>query len=531
MENKINCKALLLIDGAALEKYILSQKEEYIPQRVLKLIQILVNEIKYNEGIQLDVHYSGARGQSVTSMKTPITEKEISKVDIKSSLNTVKLKEANFTCSWGKTLYSSEMPWLMRPSAYNKNYSQLTDADFELQKQIKGVQTRLVDKIAEETIKKEYDQIFFFGDEKELNYAIKTSSAWGMAMVQLKFDDNKRVEKIRMGFDKMEAIFNPEKIFELKEKYHEKKNSNEEKTNFTEELKKEREKNKNNGETYVLVDIGQVRKTLEENGYNAKQHNIDQIMPQILQQIKEKKKVDHAIIYHAYTDKKILSNPKDAFSEQAFSKLEFDAKNIGVENLHTSTGGLYQNPQIPYCLKKEKWATPHSERTKEDFYANVKQVDVDDRIAYDMAVLRMLPNVKEIVLLSSDGDFVYSVKQAKKVGVKTTLLCFDEDSYQLSGKLKKEVDEIMCLDFSKMTILPQELHDNPQPQPISDQQKETAKKKNKPWYKEENEEAGKEKDYRIIFRQEERKKRRSREKQHQLNHEKIRNMKLRGKEY
>ena len=124
-----------------------------------------------------------------------------------------------------------------------------------------------------------------------------------------------------------------------------------------------------------------------------------------------------------------------------------------VPDVVMSLGKARQDKNNPMILKQSKWHVDPASRVREDFVPNIRQYDVDDRMAGDLAFARMAPTVGEVMLLTKDGDLAYSVEQAQKAGLPVSLVSLTEGHTGISARLERAVDKVIhiSLDMTQLT--------------------------------------------------------------------------------
>ena len=203
-------------------------------------------------------------------------------------------------------------------------------------------------------------------------------------------------------------------------------------------------------ESILMLDVGVLRKYLSRRGMRTSVQNMSSVLQQIKESLPES--VAKTIFYHA----KVLA--EDSYTGTALSPEETPieiqlAKNQSLlADVDLSLGKTQRNKRFPTILKQEKWFVAPAARLREDFVDNLRQYDVDDRIAYDMALARINPMIKRVYLLSTDGDFAYSVEQAKRAELPVSLVRLEEGIEGLSKRLETTVDEVVQVpvDMSKL---------------------------------------------------------------------------------
>ena len=444
--------ATLFVDGAALKEHIESQGERYIPQTISKYLYRMAQEIaKEFPGLRIKLNYYGVRSIGNTSF--PISGTPFREIDIRSALSKEAVPGVEIDTSWGRMHHPLDKAWIMKPESYEK--TDLTDDDFVFNEQPKGVLTKLVDAMLERAFLNEGDHLFVYGDERDMLYALGVANSLDANVRQMELNGNKpHIKPVPMVMDPKvvdRAVLNEvHSTLSERQKYFGSVHST---------LHAMRLGEIDEDDPLLLVDVGTVRAHLIASGLPMTMENMKKALEQVRAGLGESVRV---VLYHAEMPEKPVLNPKRPHGVQLETELEGDlARTLSAE---VSLGKIYQSEKYPAVLKQEKWFVPHAERTAEDFVPNIRQYDVDSRIASDMALARFNPKMKRVYLLSSDGDFAYSAEQAKEAGLEVVLVRLEQGAKFLSRRLKQGVDKLIVikLNLDEMDTLEQKREDRHQ---------------------------------------------------------------------
>lgn len=400
---------ILFVDGETLKKHIIEAGQPYGAQSIIKFLYNAVSEIKQNHPrADVSIHYYGSR--PICDAQWPISKKAYLEKDMKSELYKKGVPNAkSFETDWGRSQKMDYGKWIMKPESLEKKPKDLRDNDFELQVQKKGVTTKLVDHMAETAVKGQVKKIFVLGDSKDLAYAAKVTTALGVDVDWIEFNGNR--PKIEASFEAQEPKLSS--IEELK-KIQDKINSIQPEQ-LPEVLSQMRQNNpiKRN---ILMIDMGLMSAYLHSKKIKLTEKNLSLLLGKVLEKINTQ---DLEII--CYTSSKMHSKVKNP-KRQSRVFLLSEVPNEMPKKSIISQGTIQQKEPYYTILKERKWKVPHSERKATDFDANIQQYDVDDRIAYDMALARFDSSIDTVHLLSRDTDFMQGVEQMKNAGVCVELL-------------------------------------------------------------------------------------------------------------
>jgi len=443
MEDKKQ-KSSLLVDGEVLKQHILSMGKCHDAQTVKLFLAHMVSEIQQQfPNTEVCVHYFGVRGAE--DAICPVSGEPYKDIDIKQSMVSSQLPNAELKTSWAKMCYPHQTPWILKPESWNK--TKLTDGDFVLNEQPKGLLTRLVDTMAEKAVSRRDSRLFVYGDIDDMSYSVATTNGMGMPVHEVTLEGNRPhiSEVMAMGEPK---ICNRQILDEVSETLRQPWAKNETFINVLGWLRgalSDQDKG-----SVLMLDVGVLRKYLVRRGIRTSVQNMSSLLQQIKESLPEK--VSKTIFYHA----KVAG--EEAYQGAPLSQDETSIESQLLKNesllpgVDLSLGKIQRNKRFPTLLKQKKWFVDPMARLKEDFTENLRQYDVDDRIAYDMALARINPMIKQVYLLSTDGDFAYSVEQAKRAELPVSLVRLEEGTKSLSKRLETAVDEVMYvpIDMSRL---------------------------------------------------------------------------------
>lgn len=428
--------ATLLVDGEFLKTQILASGEPYIPQNVMRFLSHAVGKIQsVYPNLNLSVFYYGYT--PVQNVVHPISQRSVVEVDMKRYLfENHRLPGARFKSFWGRSAKFVDFPWVMKPESYLKDSRDLTDDDFVLNVQRKGVLTKMVDMMAEKAILKEDARLFIWGDETDLKYAISMSEGLGMPVDRLTQTDDGII--ITSSSGRLESEFFDKNALD---KIANSKQHMQEGT-LSELLSRVRSITPEN-DSLLLLDGGVIRRFLREKGSLMSKQNMQGILAAL--QVTFAGDDPKKIFYHAHLPPKLFENPKTGKAHRRLTK-EVRLESLGELDMALSIGQMYQSEEYPFILKKNKWFVPHEVREERDFEPNVHQHDVDDRIVYDMVLARFSPNIKKIYLLATDGDFVYSIEKAREAGMQVVVIQLGDEVRQMSRQLRWRANDCLAVE-------------------------------------------------------------------------------------
>ena len=456
----------LLVDGEYLKKKIEEAGDEHCIQTVRMYLYRVIEAIEkaYPEA-KLKIHYFGAK--AVSGINRPISGQPYQEQDVRARLRQKsELFGTPFESDWGRNQRYIDRPWIMKPSAYGKKAEELTDTDFELAVENKGVQTKLVDKMAELAISKQNDRIMVLGDEKDLKYSLEMTRGLDSVVDVIDFEQDKpRIKSFgaycvspifdKNIFDEVFCLIDRQKEATSQIKQSKEVNAQTDAlstkdidtTSLMESVRGAFAADNKGDESFLFVDGGALRSMLFNKNFAFTKENVAKVLKNI-----EKKaggKFTHTVMYWTDVSDKQIVNPKIPKHE----KSELNIEDLTGLDVIFSNGMVHQSKDLPNILNKKKWFVPHDRRDRMDFEANIKQMDVDDRIAYDLALARFYPPVGKVYLLSMDSDFVVPVKKAKRAGLEICLVkTADEERLGLSPQLKGVSGQLLDIDFDKMGL-------------------------------------------------------------------------------
>ncbi|MBQ4472634.1 MAG: NYN domain-containing protein [Alphaproteobacteria bacterium] len=431
-------KVSLLVDGEILKQHILRSGEQHTAQIVLQYLHHMVQKIKENfPNTDVRVNYFGVR--PADNIKKPISGEPYEDPNIKLALNYAKFPDAELKTFWSRMYYPYEMPWAIKPESRDKKV--LTDDDFYFNEQPKGLLTQLVNMMAEKAVAHRDERLFVYGDEEDMAYALETTNGLDMPVNQVLLD-RKRPYIVEVSQSKEPTIVNKNTLTEVSVALREPWAKNETLNHCLELLRELMDED--DKDVFLMLDMGYVRQYLFDHGLRMSLQNVQKILEQVQKGLPETP--TKTIFYHA---KSLADKYKGTPLSLEESPIEFqlEKKNFPIPNLELSLGKIRESKLFPLLLKREKWRAPVGMRMREDFFPNIRQCDVDDRVAYDLALARLNPNVKRVFLLSGDSDFVHSVEEAKLAGLQVSLIVLSGESRKLSVRLTKEVGELLDVDI------------------------------------------------------------------------------------
>jgi len=442
-------KVCLLVDGNVLKQHIRKQNEQHNAQVVKKYLHHMVQEIhsKFPD-VEITLHYFGVH--ATKDVFGPISGQPYADQDVKNHLRNASIPGADFKMAWGRMYYPFEQQWIMKPESYGK--SKLTDDDFILNEQPKGVLTQLVDTMAEKAVCHCESCLFVYGDADDMKYALQATNALDMPVHQVLLDGDKPVltQYVQASNPKLcdRNIFN-EVSESLRASWAEGMRLSECMgllRGAVEDVE---------GENILMLDIGLVRSYLAKHNMRTSRHNVESILKQIQQTLPEK--VSKTIFYHARVSESHRGTV--IAPDEAPIEIQLEKNNWTLPNVEFSLGETRQDTNFPEILKKEKWFVSPDVRRQGDFVPNFRQYDVDDRIAFDMALARMNPMIKRVFLLSADGDFAYSVEQANRAGMEVSLVRLNRSVQGLSARLEHAADDkiYVPVDLNELMLRQDEL--------------------------------------------------------------------------
>ncbi|MBQ3695982.1 MAG: NYN domain-containing protein [Alphaproteobacteria bacterium] len=436
-------KASLLVDGEVLKRHILSQGEQHSSQTVLKYLYYMVSEIRQKfPNTDIGVDYYGVC--AVDDAVMPVSGERYPDVDIKENMRLATLPNSELKTHWSRVYYPFDQAWVMNPTSYNK--TKLEDRDFSLNEQPKGLLTQLVDEMAEKAVCHRENRLFVYGDADDMTYALATTNGLGMPISQVLFD-GKNPYICEFSQEGNPVVCSKNILEEVSESLRQPWARGETLSRCLGLLRGVMENE--DQEALLMMDMGSVRQYLHRRELRMSVQNVEKLVHQIQDFLPEK--ATQTILYHATIPTENARNSVWVSDERPF---EFDlSKGASFPGVRFSLGKTQLDKNFPAILKKEKWFVHPRARLKEDFVSNFRQYDVDDRIAYDMALARINPMINRVYLLSTDGDFVHSVEQARRAGLSVSLLCLEENSQWLSVRLERGVEDVLQIpvDLGKLT--------------------------------------------------------------------------------
>ena len=427
-------KTTLLVDGEVLKQHILNSGEKHTPQAVLQYLHHMVSEIKQQfPNLDVRVNYYGVR--AADDAKMPISGNLYPDIDIKKKMRFAKLPDAELKTFWSRMYYPYEYAWVMKPESYEKKT--LSDADFSLNEQPKGLLTQLVDEMAEKAVAHRDSCLFVYGDPENMTYALETTNGLDMPVNEI-FLDHKRPYIAEITKSREPSVVDKTTLNEVSESLRQPWAKDETLNGCLSLLRGAL--SGSDQEVFLMLDIGCVRRYLFSHGRRMSLQNVQTLLDQVQKALPEKP--TKTIFYHGVLcdmkEKKVGKEVKEECSiEFQFDKKLFES----MPNVKFSLGKTQPDKLFPVILKRNKWHVPNEAREPEDFITNFRQYDVDDRIAYDMALARLNPMVRRVFLLSLDGDFAHSVEMAKLAGMQVSLVQLEGTGQSLSARLEREVDD------------------------------------------------------------------------------------------
>ena len=427
--------ATLLVDGEVLKQHVLKFGGIYTPQLVLQYLHHMVSQIQSQfPETKVRVHYYGV--QPIEDVMLPISQKKYQDADIRETLNLATLPNAELKTFWGRMYYPYEQPWVLKPESYNK--TKLEDDDFLLNEQPKGLLTKLVDAMAEKAVCHRDNRLFVYGDADDMAYALSTTNGLGLAVSQILLDGNRPY--ISEYIQENDPVVCPKNILEeVGESLRQPWTRGETLSGCLGLLRGAMEVD--GPEILLMLDVGSIRQYIYRQGLRMSVQNMEKLIHQIQESLPEK--ATKTIFYHATTSSVENFHIGSWLADESSIEIELQKKNLSIPGVHLSLGKIQLDKNFPTILKKEKWHVHPTSRLKEDFVKNIRQYDVDDRIAYDMALARLNPMVKRVYLLSTDGDFAYSLEQAGRAGLSVSLVRLEETTKGVSARLEHRAEDVV----------------------------------------------------------------------------------------
>ena len=287
-------KASLLVDGEVLKQHILRRGEKHTPQQVLQYLYHMAQEIQHEfPDTELGVHYFGVR--AADQALCPVSGERYRDIDVKKTLHGATLPNAELKTYWARMYYPFEEQWIMKPESDGKKV--VSDEDFVLNEQPKGLLTKLVDTMLEKAVSHCENRLFVFGDAEDMEYALQTTNGLDMPTNQILLD-GKRPSIIEFSQVADPKVCDKGILMEVAETLREPWAQNE---TFTHCLSLLRGfLGDDDKENILLLDMGVVRSHLSDYGMRMTVPNVISVVNQIKAGLP--KKVAKTIFYHAVLD-------------------------------------------------------------------------------------------------------------------------------------------------------------------------------------------------------------------------------------
>ena len=427
MDNQPNA-VTLLVDGAVLKKHIAKMGRPYKPQLVIQCLSHMVQAVRQQtNNAPVVLQYYGAQMKEAISF--PISKKPYCEPELKLALRHCNIPGATLQCFWGKGTYPLSQPWILKPSAYSKE--NLTDDDFVLNEKPKGVLSQLIGYMAEHSVRRPNVPLYVYGDAEDMAYALHTSKWLGAEIHQMELHGKTPVisevsaaaEQHFCDKDTMQQVglmmsTQPDDALLMKQL----------RAKCPDKDKK----------SILMIDLGVVRKHIENLGYRLNVHNMQELLKQITDSLGAQP--TQIIFYGAMVADKILVSPFPGAARVQVDS-SFEKKITSLPNVNFSFGKTMQDKDYPAILKKEYWLVSPKKRGYDSYSYNIHQVGVDARFAYDMSLFSMDPMVSQLYVVATDGDFANPVEKASSRGLPVSLIHLDFGAKDLSFRLQREADE------------------------------------------------------------------------------------------
>ena len=429
----------LLVDGSVLKKHMYQLGQTQTPQLVVQYLSHMVRTVREQEpDAKITVQYYGSRLTETVAL--PVSRKPYKEIDLKAFLNHHSIPDAVLNNSWGRVSYPFDQAWILK--AENLNKTHLLDADFVLNEKPKGVLAQLVCKMAEHAVRSPETPLYVYGDMDDMAYALHTSQWLGAKVRQINLSQKTPIiNEIPMGkeprsCDKIKMKNIGEFVSMQPDTFEAFKNL---RAQCPEQDKK----------SLLLLDVGIIRKFLDKSGCRMSVQNVQTILKQIEDSLPEKP--SQTVLYCTFSSPSKLVSPFPGEVRTMIDSSE-DKQILAIPNVKCSAGKTIQDKWHPFILKKESWQVPPTSRVYKDFEYNFHQCDVDDRIAYDIALYGMDPAVSQLYLLATDGDFAYPVEQAAQMGLPTTLIHLDLGARDISYRLQSRVNTTIYVSSDELKL-------------------------------------------------------------------------------
>ena len=417
----------IFVDGSVLKRHMFHHGQIQTPQLLVQYLSHMVRSVRQREpDAQITIQYYGTR--SADPVKLPISGNNYVEPVMKTVLNHYSVPDAILNNAWGRVVYPFGQPWILRPESFEK--TELTDSDFVLNERPKGVLSQLVCKMAETAVRSPETPLYVYGDPEDMAYAMHTSQWFGSRVHQIELEGKTPIIR-EVGAAKEPRACDKDKMLQMGAFLNTQSNVPESMRNLRKKCPPQAKK------SVFLMDLGVIRGYLESKGCRLNAQNVQGVLDQIHASLPEKP--SQTVLYYAFATPKKLISP---FPGKAMALVDSAGEKqiLSIPGVEISAGKTIQDKWYPAILKKEKWHVPMALRGYKDFDYNFHQCDVDDRIAYDIALHSMDPTVSQLYLMATDGDFVSPVEQAAQMGLPTTLIHFDQGARDLSALLQKWAD-------------------------------------------------------------------------------------------
>ena len=446
-------KVSLLVDGKVLKQHILNCHEKYTAQAVMQYLHHMVREIKRSvPNSDICVNYYGVR--AAEKVAKPISGKPYEDIDIKSVLHFSKLPDAEFKTIWGRMNYIGRESWILKPDCYDKNH--LEDDDFRLDEQPKGLLTQLIDTMAEKAVLHSDDLLFVYGDAEDMAYAIETTNGLGLPVCQVLLD-GKTPSLQNLFQTRVPTVVNPQALVrtdDISQLDTETDQALEQRLNAL----RKKVGDQPTDQVLLMLDMAGVRKYLSRKNLRMSRQNVQKILEQIQQALPEQP--TKTIFYHSNVCD-VEEKKMERLENAGIIEFQFDSELFkSMPDVEFSLGKTQKDKEFPFILNPAAWHLKPSARSREDLMPNFRQYDVDDRIAYDMALARMAvkapERVRRVFLMTSDEDFLRSIEKARAAGLRVDLVRLRENFKSMSSRLAKGADDIIWVDVDLDALVSRE---------------------------------------------------------------------------